>query len=119
MEELFARQDVDPVQIDSFLNALLKLAESERIWLLFTLRSDFTEHLLKERRLRELLGEEGLYHLNFPDYADLNQIIRQPAFAAGLTYEKDNETGLSLDDIILKEAAEAPDTLPLAAILPV
>ena len=40
-------------------------------------------------------------------------MIRLPAIAAGLEWEEDNHTDVTLDDIILTDAAAEPNCLPL------
>ncbi len=49
--------------------------------------------------------------------AEISQMIRLPAQAAGLEFEFDSEEGVSLDQIIAEEATEGAGVLPLLSYL--
>lgn len=61
----------------------------------------------------ELKAGDGQYDLKPPDFAELAQMIRAPARAAGLYYEVDPQSGRKLDDALLEEAWRNPESLPL------
>ncbi|MFC3120277.1 nSTAND1 domain-containing NTPase [Agaribacter flavus] len=62
-----------------------------------------------------MAGKSGGSHfdLEAPDYASLSQMIRLPASAAQLSWEKDAVSGVHLDEMIVKDAFNNPDALPM------
>ena len=55
------------------------------------------------------------YDLAAPAAAELAEIVRAPAAAAGLAFDADPKTGERLDERLLKEA-DRPDMLPLVQL---
>lgn len=76
------------------------------------MRSDFYGQIASLPRLRELAAGSGQYLLLPPDDTEIEQMIREPAAAAGLTFEK-NENAIGLDTILRQAAASEPGALPL------
>jgi hypothetical protein len=112
LEELFTLERATEENRKIFVAALDALARSGRVWVVATFRSDFFDRL---ESLTELaaLSDGGRYLLAPPTIAELGQIIRRPAQAAGLRFEVDAATGEGLDDVILKAATADPGALPL------
>lgn len=88
------------------------LARSKRVWIVATLRADLFDRFLREATLKQLKEDGASYDLAPPEAVALAEIVRGPAIAAGLDYERDDATGESLDELLLKDA-ERPDLLPL------
>jgi Domain of unknown function (DUF2610) len=112
MEELFTLGKIEE-QREQFLLALRALSQSGYVWVLATLRSDFFARCAESETLLELTRDQGQYHLGVPREAELGQMIRLPAAAAGLLFQQDTVTGERLDDMLLHEAVRYPGTLPL------
>src|SRR5207248_9548289 len=55
----------------------------------------------------------GLYALPLPTAAEIGQMIRQPARAAGLGFEDDPRSGVPLDEVLRETAGRSPESLPL------
>ncbi len=113
MEELFTVERVTPEQRRAFVEALASLAYSGRACVIATLRSNFYARCAELPKLVELKEGAGQYDLLPPIKAEFAQIIRQPAYAAGLRFESHPETGARVDDVLLDAVASEPESLPL------
>src|SRR4029077_14698326 len=109
--ELFT--GVSPVLQRKYIAALCALASCERVLILATLRSDFYAHYQKFPELVELTAFGGRYELQPPTPRGIGNMIRFPADAAGLRFERDPETSRSLDEALLEAAMASPEPLPL------
>ncbi len=111
LEEIFTH-DLDAARRDAFIVVLAALARSGRAWVLATLRSDFYARLGEVPALIELTRGHGTYQLPALVPAEITALIRQPAQAAGLSYEEDPVKG-RLDDVLRDAAVRDPRALPL------
>jgi len=109
-EELFA-QGVSETERAAFAESLKQLAATGRVWCVVTLRADLYEPLLKDPVLKALKEAGASLDLGPPGVAELAEIVREPASAAGLAFEVDGERG-PLDQRLLTDAKTA-DSLPL------
>jgi TPR repeat protein len=113
-EELFAAS-VSETDRKGFIALLEALAETGRIWIAATLRADFYQRMLEQPALKALKERGATFDLSPPGPAELAEIVRAPAEAAGLVFETDSASGESLDVKILREA-DRPDMLPLVQL---
>ncbi len=111
LDELFAL-NVVAEQRARFVRLLASLVETGKIWLLATLRADLYERFLDEPGLLALKTSGAAYDLSPPGPAELAEIVRRPAEAAGLTFEMDPASHVPLDERLLRDA-DRPDMLPL------
>ena len=81
--------------------------------MLATLRSDFYPHAQQLPTFLRMKGERGHYDLLPPDAGALRRLIAEPARLAGLSFERHEQTGRTLDEVVLQDAAREPGTLPL------
>jgi conflict system STAND superfamily ATPase len=109
-EELFA-QRVNDVERAAFAESLRQLVATGRVWVTATLRADFYELLLQQPVLKALKETGASLDLGPPGPAELAEIVRAPAAAAGLVFETDPEKG-ELGERLLADAKSA-DSLPL------
>ena len=109
LDDLFGA-DVSAVDRAAFAGLLRALVASERVWVVATLRAALYEPFLREDDLEALKESGADYNLAPPDSAQLVEIVRKPADAAGLVYET-NAAGERLDERLLRDAA-GTDTLP-------
>ena len=109
-EELFA-QGVSEAERSAFAETLKQFVDTGRVWCVVTLRADLYEPLLKESVLKSLKEAGASLDLGPPGVAELAEIVREPAAAAGLAFEIDGERG-PLDQRLLTDAKTA-DSLPL------
>jgi len=112
LEEIFTLAGADAAERGGFVALLTALAASGHVWLIATLRSDFYHRIDDVPGLRELATGRQ-YGLAPPRPAEIGEIVRRPAAAAGLAYETDEASGLGLDAIIAEAAARDPAALPL------
>jgi hypothetical protein len=78
-----------------------------------TLRSDFWHRALEIPELAALAEGHGRVDLLAASAAELIEIVRKPAQAAGLMFEVHAQTGLGLDAVLAQDAAATPGALPL------
>lgn len=91
---------------------LAALTATRRVWVVATLRGDLYERLISERPWIALKDAGATYDLAPPGPEELEEIVRKSAAAAGLHYEVHPETGVRLDEQLLKDAS-GQDILPL------
>jgi hypothetical protein len=113
MDELWTEGWIAPEPRERFLKAIEWLAFDPRAAVLATLRSDFYSQAQASDVFLRLKGERGHFDLAPPGPAALQQLITLPAQRAGLRFERDLETGRTLDQTILEDAAKDSAALPL------
>jgi hypothetical protein len=116
LEEIFTREDWDAQSRDAFADLLAMLAASGDIWQVATLRSDFYHRCAEVPALAALKDGAGTLDLLAPNNADIAQMIRKPANAAGLRF-KSNPTQGDLGDVIQAAAVASPGSLPLLSFV--
>jgi eukaryotic-like serine/threonine-protein kinase len=112
LEEIFAPSLTQEAR-GEYVRVLAALANSGVVWLLATMRSDYYAQAAELPELMALKQRGGQYDLQPPTAADLEQMIRRPASLAGVHFESRPDTGESLDQALLNEAAAGPESLPL------
>jgi formylglycine-generating enzyme required for sulfatase activity len=115
-EEMFTMPGFTSASREAFVTALAALAKSGLVWVIATMRSDFFERLETLPLLASLCAE-GRFLLLPPDETEIGQIIRQPAYEAGLRFERDGAGGATLDEIIRQAAVKDRSVLPLLSFL--
>jgi hypothetical protein len=95
-----------------FATLLHALCATRRVWIVATIRADLYGRLLAPGGFIALKDAGGHYDLAPPGEAELAEILRKSAEAAGLAYETDPRHGERLDDRILRDAA-GENMLPL------
>ncbi len=113
LEEIFTNPEQTAEERQAFATALASLARSGEVWIVATLRSDFFHHLAELPQMMELKSGEGQYDVLPPTFAELEQMIVQPARVAGVGFEVDVATNTSLNQTIHEAAARNPQALPL------
>lgn len=113
LEEIFTARDITQEMRDAWFHVLAALAMTGRIWVVATMRSEFFPRVPEQRDLFQLVRHGGGYILSPPELPELHQIIRYPALAAGLQFDRHAETGRDLSEQIYQDAADAGDALPL------
>lgn len=113
LEELFTSPAINAEDRRLFVRLLAGLARSESVWVVATLRADFWHRAAEIPELLDLAGGAGRIDLAAPSAAELAEMIRKPAQAAGLSFEAHADSGLGLDAVLAQDAAAAPGALPL------
>ena len=116
LEELFTDERFDAATRQRFAQALEALATSGVVWVVATLRSDFYHRLQELPVLAQLKDGTGTYDLLPPQGPEIAQMIRNPARAAGLSFEESATQG-GLDDVLQQAAARNPGSLPLLSFV--
>lgn len=117
LEEIFTRPESREERRSAFTRIIAALAASGVVWVIATMRPDLLHRLDEAKGLRELLERGARLTLAAPDAAQLLEIIRQPAQAAGLAFGTDPSSGLALDAMLANEAAAEPGVLPLLSVM--
>jgi len=112
LEDLFSAGFSHETQ-RQYVAAIASLVRTQRIAAIATLQSEFYESYQRLPELVKLSGPSGRFDLQPPTQKELAEMIRLPAKATGLRFERDKKTGQSLDEILVKAAAERADSLPL------
>jgi tetratricopeptide (TPR) repeat protein len=113
LEELFTLPAVAAEERRLFVRLLAGLARSGAVWAVATLRADFWHRAAELPELVALAEGSGRLDVSAPSRAEIGDMIRKPAQAAGLSFAVHPETGLSLDSILAEDAGAEPGTLPL------
>jgi hypothetical protein len=113
MEELFTFDGLTQSDREEFIGLLVALANSGVVWTFGGMRSDFCHRVAELPALVELAEGLGQYHLLPPRQTEIIQIIREPAHAAGLSFEAELATGIGLDAVLEEAATQHPEALPL------
>ena len=116
MESFFSLEN-ETHQRELFDQFLMELAERKNVIVISTLRSDFLPSIDSLPGFKETTRNHGMFQLFPPNEYELNEIIRYPAIAAGLTFEDDPETGSGLEQSLCREAINSPEGLPLLEFL--
>lgn len=110
LEELFT--GAAPVRATKYFEELEHLMARGRTWLILTMRSDFYQYISEFNLLRRLAESDRTYLLSTIREEHLGQVISGPAGCAGAGFEVDEKSGVGLDEVIRCDA-EGPGRLPL------
>ncbi|TWI67538.1 AAA ATPase-like protein [Pseudoduganella lurida] len=113
LEAVFRAPDASDADRAAFVTLLDRLARCGTLLVLLACRNDFYPELIALPELTGLKAAGGHFDLAPPTGADIAQMVRQPAQAAQLTFERDATTGSRLDDVLCDAARASPDALPL------
>lgn len=113
LEALFNAPAISEQNRSEFLRALDRLATGGAAIVIAACRNDFYANVAQEPVLMHGKSEGVHFDLSPPTRAEIAQMIRRPALAAGLTFGIDPRTAEQLDDTLCEGTAENPDALPL------
>jgi energy-coupling factor transporter ATP-binding protein EcfA2 len=113
LEELFTIGAIGAEDRRAFVQLLAGLARSGLVWVVATMRADFWHRILDEPELLRLTEESARIEVAAPSPAEIAEMIRMPAQAAGLHFQVHPETGLGLDSVLSEHAAAEQGVLPL------
>ncbi|MDN4502929.1 tetratricopeptide repeat-containing protein [Alteromonadaceae bacterium BrNp21-10] len=97
----------------NLVSCLTQLAQCEQLLVIAMLRNDFYAECLDVKGFYELKDQGKQYDLQAPTPVEITRMIRNPAIAAGLSFEHDEKSNEHLDEILLAAAVKNPDALPL------
>ena len=117
LEELFTIERVTSGERRRFVDLLAGLARSDLVWVVATMRKDFWHRADETPELVHLAEGSGRLELLPPGPAQLSQMIRRPAEAAGVSFEVHGTTNVPLNEVIAEEVAREPGALPLLSYL--
>jgi hypothetical protein len=115
LEKLFSDPHIKDQERIAFINALDALARSGSVWVMATVRSDFYERCEQLHVLMAMKGSSGQFSVQIPGADALRRLITHPARLAGLKFEE--RDGKTLDSVILDDASQYPELLPLLEYL--
>jgi len=112
LEDLFGA-GFAPELRQQYIATISILVRTQKISVVAALRSDFYASYQQFPELVALTLPSGRFDLQMPDREELGRIIRWPATASGLRFERDLKSGQALDDALVEAAASSTDPLPL------
>jgi tetratricopeptide (TPR) repeat protein len=110
LEELFST-NVPAAERTAFVQLIAALARSGRVYVIATLRSSAYGALAREAELVALKDSGATLDVGVPGPEVLAEIVRSPATAAGLNFER--RADKNLDEELLAAAGGNADALPL------
>ena len=113
LEVFLADTTIDEKDKRTIFTLLEALSESNLFLVVLISRNDFYPQISTFDILMKNKGRGAHIDVSPPSVSELGQVIKLPAIAADLSWEKDEATNATLDDIILGDAALAPNCLPL------
>ncbi len=113
LEELFTIASISAEECRTFVRLLYALACSGAVWIVATMRADFWHRAAEFPDLVTLCEGLGRIDVAAPSAAEIAEMIRKPAEAAGLSFEADPRSGLRLDAVLAEHATAAAGVLPL------
>lgn len=111
-EELFTNPLISEDERKRIIHLLRIIAESKRIWLIFSMRNDFYYEFATYPNLYALKELAFTYDVPSLYSSEYQEIIEEPAKKAGVTWET-NEKGESLSRLIANEISATYSDLPL------
>jgi len=117
LEELFTMQEMLPEKRKNFIDCIIGLLRSGRVFVVATMRNDHWHRAAEIPQLVDLAQGNGRIDLLAPTEAEIAEMVRRPAEAAGLTFEADPRTDIRLDASLAAEAAKQAGSLPLLSFL--
>nr|WP_277601502.1 tetratricopeptide repeat protein [Thalassotalea sp. G2M2-11] len=112
-EQFLLDEHLDIQAKQQLVSCLSQLAHCEQLLFVALLRNDFYAECLDVEGFYNLKNQGLQYDLQAPTPIEITRMIRNPAIAAGLTFEHDETNEEHLDDILLADAVKNPDALPL------
>src|SRR5215469_5581863 len=112
LEELFGGGFSAEVQ-QKYIATLGVLVRCQRVFVIAILRDDFYAAFRKSCTPKELAILSGRFELNSPSPQEIGDMIRLPTEGIGLRFEREPETGQSLDVALLEAATVNAEPLPL------
>lgn len=113
LEAIFSLARVSDAQREQFFLTLDRLARSSHIIVIIACRNDFYPSIARFPLLIADKSRGGHFDVTPPAAADIAQMIRLPAQAAGLSFGIDPHSHARLDDLLCQSASGSPDALPL------
>ncbi|WP_337842258.1 winged helix-turn-helix domain-containing protein [Rheinheimera sp.] len=117
LEVLLASPQFSPDERQLFVELLDQLAQSGAVLVLSACRNEFYPQLATYPALMADKQRGAHFDLEPPSKLELQQMIRLPALAAGLSWQTDAISGIALDEQLCNEAADNPDGLPMLQYL--
>ena len=96
-----------------YFAAIAALVRSQSVYVIAALGSDYYATYQQFPELVALTKPSGRFDLQPPTRAELGKMIRSPAEASGLQFERQPKTGQALDDALIDAALASADQLPL------
>ena len=117
LEELFTAAEIAGEERIAFVRCLDGLAKSGRVYVVATMRSDYWHRAAETPQLVAMAGRGGRLDLLPATRDEIIEMIRQPAEATGIAFERDPARDIGLDATLAAEAADEPGALPLLSFL--
>ena len=117
LEELYVSGGLSAKDRQMFVAVLWELAASGHIFVVATMRADFWHRASETPLLLAMAEGHGRLDILRPSPAELAEMIRRPAEAAGVSFEIHHDRATGLDAEIAEAASHAPGALPLLSVM--
>jgi WD40 repeat protein/TPR repeat protein len=117
LEELYTNDRIAANERARFIELLAGLVHSGLVWVVATMRRDFWHFAAETPELVRMSEGDGRLELLPPTPSQLTQMIRCPAEAAAVDFERHSATSVPLNDAIAEAVAREPGALPLLSYL--
>ena len=118
LEELFTNELLTSLERQRFVALIGGLVRSGRVWVIATMRKDFWHQADDTPELVQMAEGDGRLELLPPTQTQLSQMIRRPATAAGVGFERHPTTDVPLNEIIAEEVAHEAGRTAAALLSP-
>jgi len=110
LELIFALGFEDVAQFFEIIDVLL---QSKKCLIIAALRNEYYQQLTQEHDYIKIRSQS--YHFDIPpmSYDEICEIVRKPAHVAGLSFELNEESHVSLDSFLINKAMKINIALPL------
>ncbi len=113
LEVLLADDRMDAQIQQQFIHLITQFSDSGSVLVLSACRNDFYPQLARHGALMAGKASGAHFDLEPPSRAEIMDMIRLPAQAAGLAWDVDPDSGSGLDELLCAQASSSDDALPL------
>jgi len=113
LEVLLADDRMDEQIQQQFIHLITEFSDSGSVLVLSACRNDFYPQLARHSALMAGKASGAHFDLEPPSRAEIMDMIRLPAQAAGLSWDVDPDSGSGLDELLCAQASSSEDALPL------
>jgi hypothetical protein len=112
LEDLFTSSYPETGQ-RNYISTIATLVRSRKVHVIAALQSEFYGSYQQFSELVALTNPNGRFDLQPPTRDEVGRMVRSPAEAAGLKFERDSKTRESLAETLIDAAVRSAESLPL------
>ena len=113
LERIFVEKNHSQNEITLFFDLLQELLKTKQILIIISLKHEYYADVMKYKGFELIKKQSIQYDLLSPTLAEITEIINLPVAATGLTYEFDANIYESLNNLIISDAQNIGNVLPI------